>query len=367
MIPAVLEKEVDDFMDRQPLPRYAEEAEAYMAELVRFQRDLHQAGLAVVSWPVEYGGRGLDPGSAAVVARRLGQLGAPELANFVGIEVLGPALLRFATAAQLDRWLPKMAAASEIWCQLFSEPDAGSDLASLRTTARPGDGGWIVNGSKVWSTWGHLARWGLLLARTGSADDRHRGITAFVVDMGAEGVKARPLRAMTGRAEFAEVFFDDVHLPASAVVGEVGKGWDVTLHILGSERGPYAVRRAAVIQAALNSILRRPVPRDLRDEVARAVITVRLLDLRIERVVADLSDGRYPGPEAAITKMLLTRAEQEVMAVANRLDGLAGSAWVGETPAPVGDYLYSRAASIYGGSAEIQHNLIGERLLGLPR
>ena len=368
-----LEREVDAFMAAQPLPRYHEEAGAYMAELVDFQAGLHRAGLAVVSWPARYGGRGLDPGCAAVVARRLGQFGAPELANFVGIEVLGPALLRFATEDQLERWLPSMADATEIWCQLFSEPDAGSDLAALRTTARrsDNDGGWIVSGSKVWSTWGHLARWGLLLARTGTTEERHRGITAFVVEMGAPGIGARPLRAMTGRAEFAEVFFDEVPLPDSAVVGEVGHGWDVTLHILGSERGPYAVRRAAVIRAALDGVLRavrgRRVSADLRDEVTRAVITVRLLDQRIEAVVADLAEGRYPGPEAAITKLMLTRAEQDVMAVAHRMEGLGGLAWVGEASAANGDYLYSVAASIYGGSAQIQRNLIGERLLGLPR
>src|SRR5580658_2947813 len=141
--------------------------------------------------------------------------------------------------------------------------------------------------------------------------------------MGADGVTARPLRAMTGRAEFAEVFFDDVRLPDSAVVGLAGQGWDVTLHILGSERGPYAVRRAAVIQTALDRVLAlapgSKVPADVRDEVTRAVITVRLLDLRIEAVVADLAQGRYPGPEAAVTKLMLTKAEQDVMAVVQRI------------------------------------------------
>jgi alkylation response protein AidB-like acyl-CoA dehydrogenase len=363
--------EVDRFMGGRQLPRYTDSAERFMADLVAFQAELHQAGLAVVSWPSRYGGRGLDPGAAAIVARRLGELGAPELANFVGIEVLAPALLRFGTEAQLDSWLPAMADASELWCQLFSEPDAGSDLAALRTTARPEGDGWLVNGTKIWSTWGHLARWGVLLARTGTTDERHRGITAFVVDMTADGVDPRPLRAMTGRAEFAEVFLDGVHVPGSMVIGSPGHGWDVTLHILGSERGPYAVRRAAVIRTVLNEVLDAARQLDLsagvRDEIARAVITVRMLDLRIETVVADLSLGRYPGPEAAVTKLMLTKAEQDVMAAAHRIRSPGGLAWSGETPATVGDYLYSVAASIYGGSAQIQRNLIGERLLGLPR
>lgn len=368
---APLVEEVDRFMSGQRLPRYTDSAERFMADLVGFQARLHKAGLAVVSWPSRYGGRDLDPGASATVARRLGELGAPELANFVGIEVLAPALIRFAAGEQLDSWLPAMADASELWCQLFSEPDAGSDLAALRTAARREGEGWVVTGTKIWSTWGHLARWGVLLARTGTTEERHHGITAFVVDMTADGVDARPLRAMTGRAEFAEVFLDDVYVPDEMVVGSPGQGWDVTLHILGSERGPYAVRRAAVIRTVLNEVLdtarRLDLPASVRDEIARAVITVRMLDLRIETVVADLAVGRYPGPEAAITKLMLTKAEQDVMAAAHRVQSLGSLAWSGETPAPVGDYLYSVAASIYGGSAQIQRNLIGERLLGLPR
>ena len=364
-------REVDEFMAGRELPRYTDSAESFMAELVGFQARLHEAGLAVVSWPERYGGRGLDPAAAAIVARRLGELGAPELANFVGIEVLAPALLRFGTDTQLDRWLPGMADASQLWCQMFSEPDAGSDLAALRTTARPDGDGWLVRGTKIWSTWGHMARWGVLLARTGTLEERHRGITAFVVDMTAPGIDARPLRAMTGRAEFAEVFLDDVQIPQGMVIGEPGKGWDVTLHILGSERGSYAVRRAAVIRAALNGVLDaargKHLPFAVRDEITQTVITVRMLEFRIATVVADLAVGRYPGPEAAITKLMLTRAEQDVMAVAHRLESLSGLAWDGETPAAAGDYLYSVAASIYGGSAQIQLNLIGERLLGLPR
>lgn len=368
---ALLTAEVDDFMAGRALPAYTDSAEAFMAELVTFQIALHQAGLAVVSWPPRFGGRDLDPSCAAIVARRLGQLGAPELANFVGMEVLAPALLRFASEDQLARWLPPMAEATELWCQMFSEPDAGSDLAALRTTARPDGDDWIVNGTKVWSTWGHLAHRGLLLARTGTTEERHRGITAFVVDMDSPGIEAWPLRAMTGRAEFAEVFFDDARVRSADIVGRVGGGWDVTVHILGSERGPYAVRRAAVVQTALDRVLRDARGLTLhpavRDQLSRALISVRMLDLRIDAVVADLAEGRYPGPEAAVTKLLLTEAEQAVMAVAHHLDGLGGAAWEGDTPAVVGDYMYSLAASIYGGSAQIQRNLIAERLLGLPR
>lgn len=343
----------------------------HMEYLVQFQRTLHDAGLAVVAWPERYGGRGLAPGAAAIVAGRLGELGAPEVANYIGIEVLAPALLRFVDEDRLSRWLPLMASAEDLWCQLFSEPDAGSDLASLRTKAERDGDGWRVSGQKIWSTWGQYSKWGLALARTGTAEERHRGITAFVVDMQSEQVDARPLRAMTGEEEFAEVYLDAVPVGPQGLVGEVGGGWAVALHILGAERGPYAVHRASVIRKVLDGVLERAATMGLdhvrRQDLARAFISVRLLDMQIAKVVEALSEGHLPGPEAAVTKRMLSEAEQQLLAVAHSLLEMNGVAWKSEPPPWVANYLYSRAASIYGGSAEIQRNLIGERLLGLPR
>jgi len=268
--------------------------------------------------------------------------------------------------------MPKMAAAEEIWCQLFSEPDAGSDLTSLRTRAERVDAGFRVDGQKVWSTWAQYARWGLLLARTGTAEARHRGITAFVIEMDRPGIAVRPLTTMTGSAEFAEVFFDGLLVPEDAVIGDVDGGWAVAQVILTAERGPYAVRRAAVIGAALQRVLAMARTRDLdpttRDLVARAVTGFRLLELRVDQLVADLTRGAEAGPEAAIIKQLMTTAEQAIFDLSLRLAGGDVLAWSGHSMALLVEaYLYSRAASIYGGTAQIQRNIIGERLLGLPR
>ena len=366
-----LEAEVDSFMQSAPAEPAGLSLDDHIHFLVDFQRSLHEAGLAVVSWPERFGGRGLGPDAGAVVAGRLGALGAPEVANYIGIEVLAPALLRFVDDERLTRWLPPMASADELWCQLFSEPDAGSDLAALNTRAVPDGDGWRISGQKIWSTWGQYAKWGVILTRTGSREERHRGISAFVVDMTSDGIESRPLRAMTGEEEFAEVFFDEVRVGPEAVVGEIGGGWAVTLHVLTAERGPYAVHRASVLRKVLQGVLeyagRAPLGAENRQAIARAVIAVKLLDLQIGGVVAGLAKGEFPGSESAITKRMLADTEQRLLDAAHGLLGMSGVAWVDQPSPWVMAYLFSRAASIYGGSAQIQRNLIGERILGLPR
>jgi alkylation response protein AidB-like acyl-CoA dehydrogenase len=367
-----LVEDVRAFLDNEPEAPAFKNLDQRFSYLVDYQRRLNEARLAVPAWPAELGGRGLDVAEAAVVSRALGLGGAPELINFVGTDVVGPALLRFAAPEQLRAWMPKMAAAEEIWCQLFSEADAGSDLPSLRTRAERVDAGFRIDGQKVWSTWAQYARWGLLLARTGTAEARHRGITAFVIEMDRPGIAVRPLTTMTGSAEFAEVFFDGLLVPEDAVIGDVDGGWAVAQVILNSERGPYAVRRAAVIGAALQHVLAIARTRDLdpttRDLVARAVTGFRLLELRVDQLVAELTRGAEVGPEAAIIKQLMTTAEQAIFDLSLRLAGGDVLAWPGHSMARLVEaYLYSRAASIYGGTAQIQRNIIGERLLGLPR
>lgn len=341
--------------------------------LTSFQRGLHEAGLAVPTWPKRFGGRQLDAVAAAVVSDELGRVGAPEVINFVATDIVAPALMRFADDARLDHWLPAMASADEVWCQLFSEPDAGSDLAALRTRAVPTDGGWLVSGEKVWSTWAQFATFGLLLARTGAAQSRHRGITAFVIDMAAPGVSVRPLTTMTGEDEFAAVHLDEVLVRADDVIGEVDGGWAVALYMLAHERGPYAVRRASVLRGALGRLLeqvrRDNVDSSTRSDVVDAYINMELLDLQINEVVDQIERGDVGGSDAPITKRLLTIADQSIFAAFHRIGGAAGMAWEHDDPLErvAADFLYSRAASIYGGAQEIQRNMIAERLLGLPR
>ena len=338
--------------------------------LVDFQRRLHDAGLAVVSWPEAYGGRGLSPFDAIQVAEALGRAQAPELINFVATEVVAPALLTHCTDDQLARWLPAMASADRVWCQLFSEPDAGSDLASLRTRAVADGDSFRVTGSKVWSTWGQFAHLGLLLARTGTIESRHRGITAFVIEMDQPGVTVHPLETMTGVAEFAEVVFDDAVVSSADVVGEIDGGWAVALRMLDNERGSYALRRIAVLGAGLEHVLAHAGAHELtpklRERLVDAYMTMRLLERRAAAVAARLVAGAPLDMESTLTKVAMTAAEQIVFGVAHELDGLSGVAWLAEEPESVEHFLYSRAASIYGGSAQIQRNILAERYLGLP-
>jgi len=338
---------------------------------VRMQRHLNDHGLVGLEWPAEYGGRGLDPVAAARVMRRLSVAGVPELANYVGIDVLAPVLIELMDSVRLARWLPAMAAATEVWCQLFSEPEAGSDLASLRTRAEPDGDGWRVSGQKVWSTWAHYATWGVLLARTGTTESRHRGITAFVVDMSTPGIDVRPLRTMTGTAHFAEVFLDDVRLPADAVIGEVGRGWAVTMQFLDHERGSYPASRAGLLRRAYTQ-LRDRLPAGLAPEAAARLgrVEVRLdaLDALASTLIGRLATGEPLGPDAAVSKVLLSRTEQLLYNEIFARSGDDGLFWAGESvPRDIQDYLYSIAATIYGGARNIQLNIIAERGLGLPR
>jgi alkylation response protein AidB-like acyl-CoA dehydrogenase len=364
--------EVEAFLSNEPpVPHFGGLDERF-DYLVAYQQRLNRAGLAVPGWPLSYGGRGLRPRDAAAVSRALGMGGAPELINFVGTDVVGPALIRYAPEKRLKAWLPRMAAADEIWCQLFSEPDAGSDLTNLRTSARAEGDRWRIGGQKVWSTWAQFARYGLLLARTGTQESRHRGVTAFVIEMDAPGISVQPLETMTGGAEFAEVFFDDVSIPSASVVGDVHGGWRIAQAMLNAERGPYAVRRAAVIGGTLWRVIRDSRTRDLssdeRQLVAIAFTRFRLLELRIDRLVADLEAGIEVGAETAVIKSLMTDSEQATYDLVLRLRGANAMAWSNDaTGVEVEEYLYSRAASIYGGTSQIQRNLIGERLLDLPR
>lgn len=349
-------------------PPTADEDE-WFAYTVRVQRHLYEHGLVGLQWPERYGGRALDPVQAADVMRRLGAAGIPEMANFVGIDVLAPVLIEHLDADRLERWLPALAAADEIWCQLFSEPDAGSDLASLRTSARRTDDGWVIDGQKVWSTWAHYATWGVLLARTGAP--AHRGITAFVLDMRTPGITTRPVRTMTGAAHFSEVFFDGVVLPLDNVIGEVDGGWQITMSILEHERGTYPGSRASVLRRAFGRLV-ASIPADAADAVRLRLARIRArldaLDAMVNTVVRRVADGTPLGTDSAVAKVLLSRTEQLLYDTVYECLADGGVVWEGAgIPHDVQEYLYSIAATIYGGARNIQLNIIGERGLGLPR
>ena len=326
--------------------------------------DLFDRRYLMASWPVEHGGLGWNRETALAAFGALSRYEAPLPLYVTSLLLAGHGLLHHGTAEQRRRFLPGIATASEIWCQLFSEPEAGSDLASLRTRAEPQAGGWIVTGQKVWSTWAHFARWGLLLARTGAAESRHRGITCFVVDMDSPGIEVRPLRQLTGDASFNEVFMDRVPVDDSMRLGPVDGGWSVARSVLQAERGELGQRRVGGVD--IHRLIDRH--RGTADPEARQRLASRYAQERILGWMAWRGYGR--GSEAQALKLLRAEANMALQSLAVSLEGPLAAAHDGaaiDTAEIVYGFLRSRANSIAGGTSEIMRNVIGEQLLGLPR
>jgi alkylation response protein AidB-like acyl-CoA dehydrogenase len=336
-----------------------------------WERLLHEAGYSAIHWPAEYGGRGAGTVAQAIFAEEYLLAAGPERVTVVGHNLMGPALMVHGTAEQQRRWLPPMLAADEIWSQGFSEPEAGSDLASVRTRATPDGDGWVVNGQKIWTSYGPWADWIFALVRTDPDASRpHRGLTFLAIDMASEGVEVRPITQLDGHAGFAEVFFTDVRVPGDQVVGQVNGGWAVTMTTLAFERDAPAAAPARY-------------RRDLDDLVAAvraaglagdAVVRDRIaaLHARVEgyrghalRTTSRLARGESLGAEASVTKLLWSELERDLFEAHRDILGAAGEAHVGT--AWQNRYWYARAATIYAGTSEIQRNIIGERVLGLPR
>ena len=343
----------------------------------RWQRRLADAGYVAVTWPTEYGGRGADAVFSFVVQEELARARAPELVGRIGVNLVGPCLLAHGTGDQRQRWLPTIVGAEQLFCQLFSEPDAGSDLASLRTRAEPAGGGWYLHGRKVWTSYAQFADWGLCLARTDPEASKRAGITVFMVDMRAPGVVVRPLRQMTGESDFNEVVFDGAFVAGDQVIGTVDDGWSVAGSVLAGERGTNP--RQLVIHAQLLDELVHlssqlgldEEPRTAQD-LAQAFVEVRLFQLQNWRTLSKQAHGRRPGPETATAKLYWSEMSQRLHATAMRILGDAAPLWRGAQDNPAEgrwqrSWLYYRAASIFAGTNEIQRNLIGERTLGLPR
>jgi 3-oxochol-4-en-24-oyl-CoA dehydrogenase len=369
------------------------EAETYRAEVrdflaehapggaypTDFARRLAAAGYVAPHWPAPWG-RGASPIEQIVIDEELRAAGAPRPMNPIGIGWAGPTLLVAGSPEQHERYLPGLLDGSELWCQLFSEPGAGSDLASLRTTAvRDGDE-FVLNGQKVWTTLAHVAQFGILLARTDPEAEAHHGITYFVLDMRTPGIEVRPLVQMTGTHEFNEVFFTDVRIPAANVVGEVNDGWRLAKVTLGNERvslsGEGALWGRGPTARDVLDIVRDHGGCDdpvLRQRLATLYIESEVLRLIRLRTVSATVRGLEPGPEASVRKALSDEHGQHVMELAVELAGTDGML-AGAGPCGQGDggmwtygFLYSRALTVGGGTSEVQRNILGERVLGLPR
>ena len=330
-----------------------------------------------VAWPEAFGGRGAGPVEHFIVQEELARAGAPEMIGRIGINLAGPTLLAHATEEQKARWLPKILSAEELWCQLFSEPGAGSDLAAVATRATAFDGGWRLNGQKVWTSYAQFADWGICLARTDPDAPKHKGISYLVVDMHAPGVEVRPLMQLTGDAEFNEVFFSDVFVPQSQLVGALGEGWRVANSTLSHERGTNPRQLVIHIQL-LEELLRLADEAHafddvrLRQRLAEAYVEVRLFQLHNWRSVSRLDRGLEPGPEGSSLKLYWSEMSKRLHDVGMAVLGPAAPLWKGADANPGGgrwqrSWLYYQGASIWAGTNEIQRNIIGERVLGLPR
>lgn len=332
----------------------------------RWYRALAEAGYVGVSLPAAYGGRGLPDIYEAVVNQELAAAGAPPPPP---IGHIAHAIADFASDDLKARVLPGLLGCTEVWCQGFSEPGAGSDLASLTTTATADGDTFVVNGQKIWTSGAMWSRWCLLLARTEPDQPRHRGLSMLVVDMESSGVDRREIVLANGSKEFAEVFFDGVVVPAENLVGERGQGWQIAMHMLAYERGPadmgWVGRLGQVLGAARDAVSSGRLPADepLRRRLAAAAVDVEVLGWHVARSL--VSRGANARTEAgSVDKLLTTRVEQNLY---RAVSDLAGSSFVVGDAKPFADYLWSRAQSIYGGTQQIQRNIVAQRLLGLPR
>ena len=355
-------------------PRYSPPGtlDDHVAQMQRVKSILFEAGWMQLGWPERVGGRGGSPMlrtelGAALAARDLTDPGLFSL-----VEVLAPTLIDFASPELAAAVVPRLLSGAELWCQGFSEPDSGSDLASLRCRAEPdGDARtastWVIRGQKVWTSLAQYSDRCVLLARTGPLDSRHRGITAFFVDMDTPGITVRPLEMMNGELEFAEVFFDDVAVPTERMLGELNGGWAVAMSILPYERSSCFWQRVAYLYRRLQRLVDLAPDDDRAAEVVgNAYLQLHALRARSRATQHRLAETGTLGAETSIDKVLVATADQTTYDAVRRLltgmveidDGAAAEAWRSE-------YLYSRAATIYGGTAEVQRNIIARRLLGL--
>ena len=348
-----------------------------------WQRRLHEGGWAAVSWPKEYGGRGATLMQQAIFWEEMARVEAPPMANALGLGLIGPTIIAYGTDAQKKRFIPKILSAEEIWCQGFSEPNAGSDLAALQTEARLDDGAYVVNGQKVWTSYGWVGDWCELVVRTDPAAPKHKGLTVLLVDMKSRGVEVRPLRQMTGESEFNELFFRDVRVPIENVLGKVNDGWNVAVSTLMYERGSYGARLHLLFKRNISRLieLARSVPRNgrsagedplIRQKLAQCFAEIEIMRLNQLRAFSRTTATGVPGPEGSIQKIFWSELNQRVQQLAQEILGPYGHLLAADSHAidkglwSYG-YLRTRGNTIEAGTSEVQRNIIGHFVLGLPR
>jgi alkylation response protein AidB-like acyl-CoA dehydrogenase len=359
-----------------------DEAEAFEFRR-RWQAKLHEAGWAGISWPKEYGGRGTTLIEQAIYSEEMVRSDAPSPANILGLAMGGPVVITHGTEDQKQRFLEPILSAKEIWCQGFSEPEAGSDLASLKTRAVRDNGGWVVSGQKVWTTYAHVAKWCMLVARTDPDAPKHQGLTYFIMDMEQEGVEVKPLVQITGEAEFNEIFMEEARIPDENVIGEVGNGWAVAITTLMNERTGIAFASQAQVQIQLRRLieLAKRTGTDgetaaddplVRQRIAQLYVESEVLRLTSYRGLTQIMKRGIPGPEGSLGKWHWADINQALTELAMEIEGpycqlARGSEYAIEDAHWQYHFLRARANSIEGGTTEILKNIVAERVLGLPK
>jgi alkylation response protein AidB-like acyl-CoA dehydrogenase len=343
-------------------------------EAFEFRREwqgrLHDAGYAGLSWPEEYGGRGATLIEQAIFGEEMSRAKAPSAANVLGLVMGGPVVIGHGTEEQKKRYLGPILSAEEIWCQGFSEPDSGSDLASLKTRAVKSNGEWVVTGQKVWTTLAHEAKWCMLVARTDQDAPKHQGLTYFLMDMEQDAVQVRPLRQITGEAEFNELFMEEAAIPDENVIGGVGNGWAVAITTLMHERAGIGAASAISVKIALGQLVELAKERGVADDpivrqrIAQLEIEAEALRLNAWRGLTQIMRHGVPGPEGSLPKLQWASVNQGLTELAMEIRGddglLRDSEWTYR-------FLRARANSIEGGTTEILKNVVAERVLGLPK
>ncbi|MGI5472682.1 acyl-CoA dehydrogenase family protein [Streptomyces sp. CA-132043] len=350
------------------------EHEAF-AERLAWERHMATEGWTCVGWPEEYGGRGATLAQQVAFHEEYALADAPARVNHIGEQLLGPTLIAFGTPAQRDRFLPRIVSVEELWCQGYSEPDAGSDLANVRTRAERDDKGWVVTGQKTWTSLAHESDWCFVLARTEPGSTRHHGLSYLLVPLDQPGVEVRPITQLTGTSEFNEVFFDGARTDAAHLVGAPGDGWRVAMATLGFERGVSTLGQQVGFRRELTAVTELAKANGaaadplIRDRIARAWTGLETIRCNALRMLDGVAAGA-PGPEASIGKIFWATWHRELGELAMDICGADGMLAAGE-PYDLTDwqrlFLFSRADTLYAGSNEIQRNVIAERVLGLPK
>jgi alkylation response protein AidB-like acyl-CoA dehydrogenase len=335
-----------------------------------WQRKMHDAGWAGISWPEEYGGKGATLIEQAIFNEELARQRVPLPANVLGLVMGGPVVIAHGTEEQKERYLEPILSAEEIWCQGFSEPESGSDLASLKSSAVKSNGGWKVSGQKVWTTYAHEAKWCMLLARSDRDAPKHKGITYFLLDMEGDGVDVRPLRQITGEAEFNEIFMEEAYVPDENVIGEVGGGWQVAITTLMFERAGLGAAAVMGLTRSLEELVELLRERGLDDDpvirqrVGELKLGIEAMRLGALRSLTETMKTGVPGPEGSLSKWEWANLNQGLTELATDALGPDGLTVGGEWSYR---FLRSRANSIEGGTTEVLKNIVAERVLGLPK